>query len=122
MVFYVIPELCNGCRLCASICSEQNTGSYGDEKNSNFRIIEMQHKGIFEAVAGFNVETCLKCIESNCGVPICSQKCPTGALVYGTISEVCEKRISFINAKERNLAYSFVAPWKYKDGEQKNDL
>lgn len=99
--FYAIEELCNGCENCSLICSLVLNGKQFDKK-SNIVVIHAEEAGYNQPglvgtgydspVVGCNAEPCG-------GDPKCVYYCPTGALIYGDIMEIRERRLKHLNLK-----------------------
>jgi len=106
---YVIEDLCNGCRLCQSMCSSLANGVFGDRA----RIKILKIPGEERDIPIVNCDgRCVRCIYDD-GVPTCVSLCPTGALIYATQHEAVELRLKYEAARKVYSLFKVVAPWKW---------
>jgi Fe-S-cluster-containing dehydrogenase component len=106
---YVIEDLCNGCRLCQSMCSSLANGVFSD--HARIKIIKVP--GEERDIPVVNCDGhCVRCINDD-GVPTCVSLCPTGALIYATQSEAVELRLKYEEARKTYSMFKIVAPWKW---------
>jgi formate hydrogenlyase subunit 6/NADH:ubiquinone oxidoreductase subunit I len=89
----------------------------GFSKKSNIKMIRadeagynqpgLEGTGYDEPVVGCNTDPCNN-------EPKCVQFCPTGALIYGTIEEVREKKQQIMVLRKTNAEARVRAPWAQK--------
>jgi Fe-S-cluster-containing dehydrogenase component len=111
--FYVIEQICNGCENCSLVCSMiLNKTGFG--KKSNITIIRADEAGYNQpgmAGTGFD-EPVVGCNADPCdGDPKCVRYCPTGALIYGTLDEIEEKKLKLMELWKTNNESKVRAPW-----------
>ena len=111
--FYVIQELCNGCENCSLICSLViNKDSFSRRSNivpihaeeAGYNLPGETGTGYDSVVVGCNAEPCG-------GEPKCVRYCPTGALIYGTIEEISQKKKQADEARLNSGEAKIRAPW-----------
>jgi len=106
---YVIEDLCNGCRLCQSMCSSLPNGVFSDYA----RIKVLKVPGEERDIPIVNCDgRCVRCINDD-GIPTCVSLCPTGALIYATQSEAIELRLKYEAARKVYSIFKIIAPWKW---------
>lgn len=95
---YIEPTICSGCKACVMACSYWINKEFSN-KQERIASIFIEETGFHEAV--------VNCDGSPCnGRPECLAYCPTGALMYGSLEEICEKKMILARhrAKEYNSA------------------
>lgn len=106
---YVIEDLCNGCRLCQSMCSSLADGVFSDQ--ARIKIVKVPGEERDIPVVDCNGR-CVRCINDD-GVPTCVSLCPTGALIYATQAEAVEMRLEYEAARSAYSMFKVIAPWKW---------
>lgn len=111
--FYVIPELCNGCENCALVCS-MVLNKQAFSRESNIVVLHAEEAGYNQpgqadigydsVVVGCNAEPCG-------GEPKCTRYCPTGALIYGTMTEIAQRKREADEARLHRGEAHIRAPW-----------
>ena len=111
--FYTIEELCNGCANCSLVCSLVLSGdSFG--KESNVIVVHAEEAGYNQpGLTGAGYDTAVAgCNAEPCGYdPKCVRYCPTGALIYGDISEISEKKRLVLELRKSKGEARIRAPW-----------
>jgi Fe-S-cluster-containing dehydrogenase component len=106
---YVIEDLCNGCRLCQSMCSSLANGVFSDR--ARIKVLKAPGEELDIPIVSCDGR-CVRCIYDD-GVPTCVSLCPTGALIYATQSEAVELRLKYESARKVYSILKVVAPWKW---------
>ncbi len=74
----VIPELCSGCHICELACAAEHFGVNNPKKGAIRVVITYPHPVVRMPI-----------VCSQCGVPMCAEACPVGALTReGTVVEL----------------------------------
>jgi Fe-S-cluster-containing dehydrogenase component len=106
---YTIEGLCNGCRLCQSMCSSLANGVFSE--NSRIQIVKVPGEELDIPIVDCDGR-CVRCI-NNDGLPTCVSLCPTGALIYASQSEAAELRLQYEAARKVYSVFNVIAPWKW---------
>jgi Fe-S-cluster-containing hydrogenase component 2 len=104
---FVIPELCSGCRLCEMFCSFLRVKRF-NPRESLIKIFKVEDDGTNIPLIGCDG----KCPTPE-GAPKCVSMCPTGALVYVTLSEAVRMRRELAIKRKKQPIFRVIAPWKY---------
>jgi Fe-S-cluster-containing dehydrogenase component len=110
-VLYAITELCNGCRLCETVCSslsEKPFGSFQPEK-ARIQIFKSEEDGEDIPVIACNGD----CPAPEGDVPLCVALCPTGALLYEDLGGLIAKRWELERDRKKQPLFKLLAPWKW---------
>lgn len=106
---YIIEALCNGCRLCQSMCSSLAQGVFSE--HARIRVIKVP--GEEKDVPVVNCDgRCLRPLTDD-NVPTCVAVCPTGALIYATQAEAIAHRLEWERACQTYSLFKVIAPWKW---------
>jgi Fe-S-cluster-containing dehydrogenase component len=106
---YVIEDLCNGCRLCQSMCSSLASGVFSDHSRINILKISGEERDIPLIHCDGD---CVRYI-NNDSIPTCVSLCPTGAIFYATQSQAAELRMQYEEARKAYSLFKVIAPWKW---------
>jgi Fe-S-cluster-containing dehydrogenase component len=106
---FVFDELCNGCRLCEMQCSFIKDNTFNPKK-SDILIAKVEKEGVFTPIVDCDSSGC---INMELKMPECVRVCPTGALIYATLSEACSKRKELVKHRVVQPIFKVIAPWKW---------
>jgi ferredoxin len=106
---YVIEELCNGCRLCQSMCSSLENGIFSE----NARITILKTPGEEQDIPIIECDgRCILSTNVN-QEPPCCLICPTGAIFYANGREAVSKRLLWEKARTSHGLFKIISPWKW---------
>jgi len=103
---HVIPELCNGCRLCEMRCSFIQ-GNEFDPLLSNISIERNNYEGVDVPHINCDFTDC------SCDKPECVEVCPTGSIFYCTESKARERKQELKEKQRLQPIFKVIAPWKW---------
>jgi Fe-S-cluster-containing dehydrogenase component len=106
---YVIEDLCNGCRLCQSMCSSLASGIFSDHSRINILKVPGEERDI--PIVHCDGD-CVRYINED-SIPTCVSLCPTGAIFYATQHEAAELRMQYEQARKVYSLFKVIAPWKW---------
>ena len=103
---FVIDDICNGCRLCEMECSFVNAEEFNPLK-SRIQIARIDSEGMDTPF--------VDCDGSDCpaGEPKCVEICPTGALLYTTLSDATKKKSELVKSRFMQPIFKIIVPWKW---------
>ena len=107
---YVIPELCNGCRMCEMVCSFVNTREF-NPRHSKIKVAKVDEEGFSVPVVDCDGVNCAK--KSSTRIPPCVEMCTTGALIFAERDEAARMNRELIIKRAEQPVFKVIAPWKY---------
>lgn len=91
---YVEPTICSGCAACATACSFWLNKEFSN-KQERIATIFIEETGFHEAIVHCNGEPCN-------GKPECLAYCPTGALMFGTLEEIGQRKLALARRRQKD--------------------
>lgn len=107
---YVFEDLCNGCRLCETLCSSLANGVF-DVRQARIKVIKVPGEEKDIPMVECNGR-CIRPLYDD-GRPTCVSVCPTGALIYEERDDAVAKRLELEAARRAHALFKVIAPWKW---------
>lgn len=96
---FVIEDLCNGCRLCQTLCSSLEKGVFNDGSGVT-RIRVLKVPGEEQDIPILNCTgACVRSLFEE-SQPTCVSVCPTGALVFEEVDGIMSRRLELEGARK----------------------
>ena len=113
-LLYVEPTICSGCAACAMACSFWLNKEFSN-KQERIATIFIEETGFHEAV--------VHCDGSQCnGKPECLAYCPTGALMYGTLEDICKRKLALANRRRKEYNSAMLRGGWTTDRKQEQEI
>lgn len=101
---YIEQSLCSGCASCVSICTFVNQKEFNNNPANIIRVFS-EEDGIDQVLANCDGSPCNN-------KPECISFCRTGALIWGNLQEIAEKKLELCRARRKYASACVRAPWK----------